>query len=400
MSSSMTTVGAVLQSIVSGKSIQTMERQAQDGEYGILKVSAVTWGEFRPQQNKAMPADYEPGECPRPMDGDILISRANTRELVGAPVLVRGDYPQLLLSDKILKLIPNRALVDREYLVRALRFPAATAHFFKCAGGSSGSMTNITQSDIRSAPIPLPPLEEQRRIAAILDQADTLRTQRRQALAHLDTLTQSLFLDMFGDPVANPKGWSFVKLDQLIREGDTINYGVIQPGDALDEGVPLVRVGDVVDGNFDPGALKRIDPTIEAAYKRSRLRGDEILVTCVGSIGVVALVDSSMTGFNIARAVSRIPASDKVNRVFLASYLQTEHVQRYFTSELRTVSQPTLNIKQICETKVIQPPLALQQTFATRIQAIEALKATHRTALAQLDALFASLQQRAFTGVL
>lgn len=123
MNSSMSTVGAVLQSIVSGKSIQTMERPAQDGEYGILKVSAVTWGEFRPQQNKAMPADYDPGECPRPMDGDILISRANTRELVGAPVLVRGNHPQLLLSDKILKLIPNGTLVDRKYLVRALRFP-------------------------------------------------------------------------------------------------------------------------------------------------------------------------------------------------------------------------------------------------------------------------------------
>ena len=258
----------------------------------------------------------------------------------------------------------------------------------------------VNKSRFSELRIPVPPLEEQRRIAAILDQAETLRTQRRQALAHLDTLTQSLFLDMFGDPMANPKGWSFVKLDQLIREGDTINYGVIQPGDALDEGVPLVRVGDVVDGNFDPSSLKRIDPTIEAAYKRSRLRGDEILVTCVGSIGVVALVDTSMRGFNIARAVSRIPASDRVNRVFLASYLQTEHVQRYFTSELRTVSQPTLNIKQICETKVIQPPIALQQTFATRIQAIEALKATHRTALAQLDALFASLQQRAFAGEL
>ena len=107
-----------------------------------------------------------------------------------------------------------------------------------------------------------------------------------------------------------------------------------------------------------------------------------------------------MKGFNIARAVSRIPVSEQVNRVFLASYLRTDFVQRYFTSELRTVSQPTLNIKQICETRVIQPPLDLQQTFATRIASIEALKATHRRALAALDALFAALQQRAFAGQL
>ena len=258
----------------------------------------------------------------------------------------------------------------------------------------------VNKSRFSELKIPVPPLEEQRRIAVILDQAETLRTQRRTALALLDSLTQSLFLDMFGDPVANPKGWPFTRLDQLVRRDDSINYGVVQPGDALDEGVPLVRVGDVVDENFDPAALKRIDAAIEQGYKRSRLRGDEILVTCVGSIGVVALVEPSMKGFNIARAVSRIPVSAQVNRVFLASYLRTDYVQRYFTSELRTVSQPTLNIKQICETRVIQPPLDLQQTFATRIAAIEALKATHRRALAALDALFASLQQRAFAGAL
>jgi type I restriction enzyme S subunit len=325
--------------------------------------------------------------------GDVLYGMIGT---IGKPTLVEVDRAFSIKNIALFK--QAIGVVDSKYLRWLLDSPDVNAQIARVSKG--GTQKFVALGALRGLTVHLPPLEEQCRIAAILDQAETLRTQRRQALAHLDTLTQSLFLDMFGDPVTNPMGWSFVALDQLIRDGDTINYGVIQPGDALDEGVPLVRVGDVVDRNFDPGALKRIDPTIEAAYKRSRLRGDEILVTCVGSIGVVALVDSSMTGFNIARAVSRIPASDKVNRVFLASYLQTEHVQRYFTSELRTVSQPTLNIKQICETKVIQPPLALQQTFATRIQAIEALKATHRTALGQLDALFASLQQRSFAGEL
>ncbi len=264
----------------------------------------------------------------------------------------------------------------------------------------AAAVPGLNREDAYRVEILVPPLEEQRRIAAILDQAETLLTQRRAALAQLDSLSQSIFLDMFGDPMANPKLWPFVKLDQLVQTGDTINYGVVQPGDALDEGVPLVRVGDVVHKNFNPDSLKRIDPIIEATYKRSRLRGDEILLTCVGSIGVVALVDSSMTGFNVARAVSRIPVSKKIDRVFLATYLQTEHVQRYFTAELRTVSQPTLNIKQICETKVIQPPLPLQQTFASGIQAVEALKATHQASLSYLDALFASLQQLAFAGQL
>jgi type I restriction enzyme S subunit len=78
---------------------------------------------------------------------------------------------------------------------------------------------------------------------------------------------------------------SSIALASLIREDDTINYGVVQPGDDHDEGIPLVRVGDLIEGKVRHSELKRIAPAIEAAYKRSRLRGDEILVSCVGSIG-------------------------------------------------------------------------------------------------------------------
>ena len=326
--------------------------------------------------------------------GDVLVTIAGT---IGRTGVVPHDAPEMNCNQAVAIVRPTPE-IERSYLRHWLESQDARSQML--GSTVTGTISNLSLSQLGELRVPLPSLEEQRRIAAILDQAETLRTQRRTALALLDSLTQSLFLDMFGDPVVNSKGWPFTRLDQLVRRDDSINYGVVQPGDALDEGVPLVRVGDVVDGNFDPAALKRIDATIEQGYKRSRLRGDEILVTCVGSIGVVALVEPSMKGFNIARAVSRIPVSEQVDRVFLASYLRTDFVQRYFTSELRTVSQPTLNIKQICETRVIQPPLDLQQTFATRIASIEALKATHRRALAALDALFASLQQRAFAGAL
>jgi type I restriction enzyme S subunit len=382
--------------ITKGTTPTTLGYAHTDSGIPFLRVQNIFGGQVNFQEDTLFIGDETHAALKRSQiqGGDVLVTIAGT---IGRTGVVPLDAPSMNCNQAVAIVRPT-AQIERSYLRHWLESQAARSQMI--GSTVTGTISNLSLTQLGELKVPLLSLEEQRRIAAILDQAETLRTQRRQALAHLDTLTQSLFLEMFGDPMANPKGWSFVKLDQLVREGDTINYGVIQPGDALDEGVPLVRVGDVVDGNFDPCSLKRIDPTIEAAYKRSRLRGDEILVTCVGSIGVVALVDTSMRGFNIARAVSRIPVSDSVNRVFLARYLQTEHVQRYFTSELRTVSQPTLNIKQICETKVIQPPIALQQTFATRIQVIEALKATHRAALAQLDALFASLQQRAFAGEL
>ena len=286
------------------------------------------------------------------------------------------------------------------YLRQVLRSDPFHVQFMQTVAGVGGSLLRARPAQVARISIPLPPLPEQRRIAAILDQADSLRAKRREALAQLDSLTQSIFIEMFGNPSRNPKSWPETALSKLVREGDSINYGVVQPGDALDEGIPLVRVGDLVDGEFSSTTLKRIDPIIESAYKRSRLRGDEILVSCVGSIGVTVLATLAMKGFNIARAVARIPLADRANRIFIASYLRTDAVQNYFTAALRTVAQPTLNIKQIAETKVFCPPLALQENFATRIQAVESLKTTHRAALAELNALFATLQHRAFAGQL
>jgi type I restriction enzyme, S subunit len=274
------------------------------------------------------------------------------------------------------------------------------AQFMRTVSGVGGSLLRARPSHVANIRVPLPPLPEQRRIAEILDKADALRAKRRAALAQLDTLTQTIFLDMFGDPATNPYGFPTGLLASLVREGDTINYGVVQPGDDHDddEGVPMVRVGDLIEGKVRHSGIKRIAPSIEAAYKRSRLRGDEILVSCVGSIGVVALANDSVKGFNIARAVARIPLAETTNRLFMAAYLSTDFVQRYFTNELRTVSQPTLNIKQISETTVVLPSFSLQCEFAWRVTAVEALKTAHRAALAELDALFASLQHRAFRG--
>jgi type I restriction enzyme S subunit len=138
-----TTVGVVLLRIETGKSVKTQERPVRDGERGILRVSAVTWGEFDARENKAVIPGHEPGNCPHVMRGDLLISRANTTELVGSAVLVDQDHTNLLLSDKILRLVPDTTLVDPHYLLRALRAPAMRRYFAACAGGTSGSMQNF-----------------------------------------------------------------------------------------------------------------------------------------------------------------------------------------------------------------------------------------------------------------
>jgi type I restriction enzyme S subunit len=331
--------------------------------------------------------------------GDMLVSSANSWNLVGKCCWVPSLPWRSTFGGFISVLRPVPEEIDPRYLFRwfASDRTQATVRSF---GQQTTNISNLNVGRCLKLKLPLPPLPEQRRIAEILDKVDTLRAKRRAALAQLDTLNQSIFLDMFGDPATNPRGFPKKQLAELVRADDTINYGVVQPGDDLDEGVPLVRVGDLMEGTVRHSKLKRIAPSIEAPYRRSRLRGDEILVSCVGSIGVVALANESVKGFNIARAVARIPLAETTNRIFVASYLCTDFVQRYFTSELRTVSQPTLNIKQLSETTVALPPISLQRDFARRATAVETLKTAHSSSLAELDAFFTTLQHRAFRGEL
>jgi type I restriction enzyme S subunit len=299
-------------------------------------------------------------------------------------------------NQAVCHIVPDPELADIKYLYHSIAAQVPSI----IAMGVGGAQPNISQAIIKELKIPLPPLPEQRRIAAILDQADALRAKRREALAQLDELTQSIFIEMFGDPARNPNCYPTRQLFELIETGDTINYGVVQPGDDVENGVPLIRVGDLIGGRVHNHSLKRIEPSIEKAYRRSRLIGDEILISCVGSVGVIALVTEAEIGFNIARAVARARLSAATSREFMAAQLNTESVQRYFTQELRTVSQPTLNIKQLAETRVICPPLDLQKSFELRIASLQSLLKSIQSSDHQLGMLFTSLQHRAFRGEL
>ncbi len=260
---------------------------------------------------------------------------------------------------------------------------------------TGASYPAVSDAIIHASEIPLPPLEEQRCIAAILDQCASLTASQELHLSTMRELEGALLRQM-ADELS--RGSKAVELKNLVESGDKINYGVVQPGVHVDAGVPLIRVGDFAAGIVNRSAMKFIDPAIESLYSSSRIRGNEILISCVGSIGIIAEARPEDVGSNIARAVARIPVSKDVNRTWLAAYLRSQRVQRYFTNELRTVSQPTLNIKQIQETEIILPPLEQQQAFANRLEIVHAKCARRVYSLQTVKQLANTLATQIFTG--
>lgn len=360
----------------------------------ITTDGALIWGKVRrvPASKRIRELLVKPG--------DILFNATNSPELVGKCALFDGYSEPVTFSNHFIRLRIDEDRAAPRYVIRYLQ-DRWSRRVFENMCKRWVNQASVGKEDLLSLKLPLPPLEEQQRIAAILDQADALRRLRQRAIDRLNTLGQAIFYEMFGDPFANLKSWDIGRLDDLVKDGDKINYGVVQPGEDLEDGVPLIRVADLLKPVIDVSAVKRIAPDIERNYKRSRVVGDEVLVACVGSIGVVALAHKGMNGANIARAVARIPIdSDKANRLFIAEQLKTKGIQRYFQSETRLVAQPTLNIKQLKETPVLLPPLEKQAKFANVFARLEEEAELHSAYISSLNRLFSSLQHSAFRGEL
>lgn len=278
-----------------------------------------------------------------------------------------------------------------DYLAHFLRSPTFLAFATNVVAGAK--MPRMVMGEFWAYPVPLLSPKEQRHIAAILDQAETLRTQRRAALAHLDSLTQSIFLDMFGEQTSFP----LVPLDQVC---ELITDGTHYTPTYADEGVIFLSAKNVTSGRVDWDQIKHIPESLhQELHKRVAPKLGDVLMAKNGTTGVAAIVDRDCT-FDIYVSLALLRPSRKVGSVFLHAALNSPLSKKQFNAALKGIGVPNLHLKDIRGAKIPLPPLALQQTFATRIQAIEALKTTHRAALAELDALFASLQQRAFSGEL
>ena len=310
--------------------------------------------------------------------------RQNHRVIAGRPLLIDNNAMAAIPSERI----------DSRFLYHYLK----TVDFYALAPATT--VPALRKSELDGIRVPFFPLEEQRRIAAILDQAETLRTQRRTALALQGSLTQSLFLDMFGDPVANPKGWQARELQDVVKQDTIVTYGIVQAGEEFPGGIPYIRTGDIVDGSIRLSGLRHTDPEIAAKFARSRVEENEIVMSIRATVGTTALVPVELSGANLTQGTARIAPGADVHFQYLLYFLRSDATQQWIERQVKGATFREITLGRLRELPVLVPPLLLQQTFATRIASIEALKTTHRRALAALDALFASLQQRAFAGQL
>lgn len=192
-----TKIGDVMKSCESGWSGNGVQRERRHGEIAVLKVSSVTKGYFIPEECKVLDNQSDIKKYVYPEKGDLLFSRANTRELVGATALVTKDYPELILPDKIWK-IRFKTIANEFYMKYVLSSVSVRAKFSATSTGTSGSMYNVSMEKFQNISVPIPPIELQTQFAVFVEQTDKSRLTIQQSLDKLELLKKALMQEYFG----------------------------------------------------------------------------------------------------------------------------------------------------------------------------------------------------------
>lgn len=295
--------------------------------------------------------------------------------------------------------VKDESRLDSAYLRRYLDFVSPQL----ASQGRGAAQANINLSILKRTEIPLPTLAEQRRIAGILDKADGLRAKRRETIAKLDQLLQSLFSDLFGDPVTNDRAWrDDVKLGDVADIASGITKGRRASGSI--RSVPYLAVANVQDRHLRLDSIKSIEAT-EAEIDRYRLLVNDLVLTEGGDpdkLGRGALWDGSVPDCIHQNHVFRVRVTSKdVDPIFLNWLVGSSRGKRYFLSVAKqTTGIASINMSQLKSFPLLIPPIDLQARFSAMVSAFEKRRFQFDESAKALDHLFESLQQRAFTGKL
>jgi type I restriction enzyme S subunit len=336
----------------------------------------------------------------RVQPNDVLLSRIVPHIQRVWVVGNKGDMRQIASGEWI---IYRSNKFHPPFLRYTLLTKGFHAQFMRAISGVGGSLLRARPDIVAQIEIPIPPLSEQKRIAAILDKADAIRRKRRQAIQHADEFLRSLFLDMFGDPVLNPNGWKETKLEQIseIVCGVTKGRKLINKATVL---VPYMRVANVQDGRILIDDVHEIE-ALESEIEKFRLKRGDILLTEGGDPDKLdrgAVWKGEIDPCIHQNHIFRVRTTKKIILPeYLSALIGSQKGKRYFLKEAKqTTGVASINKTQLSGFPVLIPPIDIQYEYLNRLERCNHIVDTQMRNYPETGNLFNSLAQRAFRGEL
>lgn len=255
---------------------------------------------------------------------------------------------------------------------------------------------------IKDLVFPLPPLATQKHIAQILDDAAALRDKTAQLIKEYDALAQSIFLDMFGDPVKNEKGWEKVNGQKVFK---LIGGSAFKSSDYEKDGIPLIRIGTVNKGYFDKTQLVFLPISYTKKYERYIVYPKDLLITLTGTVGKddygnAFVLENDYNRYFLNQRVAKIELDKNYDYTFIKFFLKHKRVKSELIGVSRGVRQANISNEDFYKLEVIKPSITLQNQFAEKIALIEQQKELAKQELRESEDLFNCLLQKAFKGEL
>ena len=320
--------------------------------------------------------------------GDILMS-------VRAPVGSVNICNQKCIIGRGLSAIRSHSNLNNYFLYYYLKFNEKKV----ASLGTGSTFQAITQTTLKRLEIPLPPLDDQIRIATLLSKVENLISSRREQLKQLDELLKSVFLEMFGDPVRNEKRWEKKKIIEFACVKIGPFGSLLHVSDYISNGIPLINPSHIVKGEIRPDSSLTITSTMFNELTSYHLSENDIVVARRGEIGRCALVrDSAKLLCGTGSMFIRIESGYVPD--FLQFQIFRTSLKDLLLSKSKGVTMQNLNSTTLETLHVIFPPLDLQKQFAAIIHKVENIKSSYQQSLDELKFLYGTLSQKAFKGEL
>ena len=331
--------------------------------------------------------------------GDVLVAKITPCYENNKTARVKIDREHGFGSTEFHVLRPDRSKLDSAYLTYFLRQDSVREAGTRRMTGSGGQR-RVPRGFLEALEIPLPPLEEQRRIAMILDQADALRRKRRETRKKLNSLRSAIFQHTFGEFTGHETRWPIDILENVVRPGTIVTYGMVQAGEEFAGGVPYVRTGDIVGGEIIASQLKRADPAIAKKFDRSKVRAGDIVISIRATVGTTAMVPPLLDGANLTQGTAKIAPGPLTEPIYLLDFLRSDGPQNWISKQVKGATFREITLTRLREMPIQLPPIEIQQRYVRHVDEVIRSGSLQDEQLTTLDFLFASLQHRAFTGQL
>lgn len=329
-------------------------------------------------------------------DDIVIAASSGSRNIIGKASRLEHDWDGSFGAFcKVLRPLKNK--IDQGYFYYFFQTDYYRKTVSNLAGGAN--INNLRNEHLDNFEIPLPPLPTQQKIAAILDKADSLRQKDKQLLRHYNQLAQSIFYDMFGDPVRNEKGWERVKIRDIVTD---VKYGTSKPAEEHGE-YPYLRMNNITYfGDWDFSGLKFIN--LEASEKdKYLLQPGDLVFNRTNSkelVGKTAVYDLDRV-MAIAGYLIRVRMNERAISEYVSSFLNSQHGKAILKGMCKNIiGMANINAQELQEIELYLPPKELQDKFTLIKGAIKKQKQKLYQQIKHSETLFQSLLQKAFNGEL